>query len=248
MLTLLASRSVVCQLYAMEYLGAIVAGGRVLAVLRRGAHRGSARGIMAAALAGLALAGCGGGARQDAHEALATYTFELLHATFPTQQAVSEPSSLVVVVRNDSTGTAPNVAVTLDSFYYSEHFPELAAAKRPVWIVDQGPGAIAAPPVESEAISPPGGGQTAYVNTWALGSLAPGATKTFRWQVVPVKAGVHAVEFTVAAGLAGKAKARLASGAPLRGRFTVDVAAAPPGRHVNPDTGQVVPGTYSPIP
>ena len=27
-------------------------------------------------------------------------------------------------------GTAPDVAVTLDSFYYGEHFPELAAVKR----------------------------------------------------------------------------------------------------------------------
>jgi hypothetical protein len=152
----------------------------------------------------------------------------------------------VVTVGNAGTRTAPNVAVTLDSFYYTSHFPELAANKRPVWVVERGPGAIPSLPVESEAVSPPGGGQTAYVNTWALGPLAPGATRTFLWRVVPVKSGLHTVDYTVAAGLGGKAKAELPSGGPVAGRFTVHVASVPPARHVNPNTGQVVPGPYYP--
>ena len=60
---------------------------------------------------------------------------------------------------------------------------------------------------ESQEVSPPGGGETAYVNTWALGPLDAGSTRTFVWQVVPVKAGLHTVHYTVAAGLAGKANA-----------------------------------------
>ena len=49
----------------------------------------------------------------------------------------------------------------------------LADPNRPVWIVDDGPR----------------GGETAYTNTWALGRVAPGQTKTFEWRVTPVEAG-----------------------------------------------------------
>jgi hypothetical protein len=200
----------------------------------------------AAALAGLIAAGCGSGARQDTREPKATFTLTVVHASFPPRQSIARPTSLLLTVRNASTRTAPNVAVTLDSFYYTSHFPELAANKRPVWVVERGPGAIPSLPVESEAISPPGGGQTAYVNTWALGPLAPGGVRTFLWRVVPVKSGVQTVDYVVAAGLGGKAKAELPSGGPVAGRFIVHIASVPPATHVNPNTGQVVPGPYYP--
>jgi hypothetical protein len=202
----------------------------------------------AVALAGVLASGCGTGARQDAREPAGTFTLEVVRSTFPAKQSIARPTSLELEVLNKSARTAPNVAVTLDSFYYTEHFPELASNKRPVWVVEAGPGAIPSPPVESEAISPPGGGQTAYVNTWALGPLAPGQTRTFLWRVVPVKPGVHSVDFRVAAGLAGKAKAELPSGGPVQGHFTVYIASVPPARHVNPNTGQVVPGPFLPSP
>ena len=172
----------------------------------------------------------------------------VLASRFPPLQAISRPTSLLLLVQNTSALTAPNVAVTLDSFYYTEHYPELAASKRPVWIVDHGPGRVPQPPVESAAISAPGGGQTAYVNTWALGPLAPGETRAFRWQVVPVKSGVHTVHYAVAAGLAGKAKARLATGGLVDGQFTAYIAPTPPARHVDPRTGAVVPGPYPVLP
>ena len=80
------------------------------------------------------------------------------------------------------------------------------------------------------------------MNTWALGPLAAGATRTFAWKVVPVKAGTHTVHFAVAAGLAGKAKATLASG----GAVTAHVRRRDrPGAaltHVDPSTGKVAPG------
>lgn len=173
---------------------------------------------------------------------------KVLHASFPTKQAIARPTRLELQVQNTGQRTAPNVSVTLNSFYYTATYPELAADKRPVWVVEQGPGAIASPPVQSQAISPPGGGQTAYVNTWALGPLAAGQTQTFIWHVVPVKAGMHTVQYTVAAGLAGRAKARLASGGAVQGQFTADIASAPPLVHVDPDTGKVVPGQFPPTP
>jgi hypothetical protein len=199
-------------------------------------------------LASLLAGGCGSGARQDAREPAASFTLAVDRAAFPAKQSIARPASMELVVRNTSPRTAPNIAVTVDSFYYTSHFPELASNKRPIWVVEKGPGAIPSRPVESEAISPPGGGQTAYVNTWALGPLAPGSSRTFRWEVVPVEPGLHTVDYRVAAGLGGKAKAELPSGGPVAGHFGVAIASVPPARHVNPNTGQVVPGRYPQVP
>jgi hypothetical protein len=207
---------------------------------------------LAVALAGCALlaGGCGGGTRQDAHEASATYELKVVRASFPAKQAVARPTKLELQISNTGSRTVPNVAVTLDSLAYTEHFPELAANKRPLWAIERGPGAIASPPVESQEVSPPGGGQTAYLNTWALGPLAPGRTQSFVWSVVPVKPGAHTVDFTVAAGLAGRARAvaDLRTGAAVRGSFAVTVAPAPATTHVDPNTGRVVIGAYPAIP
>jgi hypothetical protein len=201
-----------------------------------------------ALLALLLVSGCGGGKRADASEPNAGFTMKVLDASFPADQSIARPTRLQLQVQNTSARTMPNVAVTLDSFYYTEHYPELASDKRPVWVVERGPGAIAAPPVQTQSVSPPGGGQTAYVSTWALGPLAPGRTQTFVWRVVPVKAGRHTVHFTVAAGLAGKAKAELASGGPVQGQLSADIAPIPAARHVDPHTGKVVPGQFTPVP
>jgi hypothetical protein len=190
--------------------------------------------------------GCGGGTRQDAHEPDATFTVAIAHASFPAIQAVARPATMTLRVRNTSTATIPNLAVTIDSFSYVSNFPELASNERPIWVVEQGPGAIPKRPVQSQAVSPPGGGQTAYVNTWALGPLAPGHSQTFQWRVTPVKTGLYTVHYTIAAGLAGRSRALLASGRIPRGRFKVAIASRPPATHVNPETGKVEPGRYVP--
>jgi hypothetical protein len=202
-----------------------------------------AAGLLGACVA-LILSGCGGLARQDAREQAATFTLKVLHASFPAKQSMVRPATLTLEIRNTGAHAAPNVAVSVDSFAYTSTYPHLASNQRPVWIVEQGPGKIAAPPVESESVSPPGGAQTAYVNTWALGPLAAGHTAVFRWKVTPVTAGTHTVHFTVVAGLAGKAKARLASGSPVRGSFTADIAPAPPSKHLDPATGRILAGSY----
>jgi hypothetical protein len=173
---------------------------------------------------------------------------QVVHPSFPTAQSIARQTELVLPVRNAGTSTVPNVAVTIDSFDYTSSYPGLSADKRPVWAIERGPGAVASPPVESEEISPPGGGQTAYVNTWALGKLAPGATHTFVWRVVPVKAGTYTVHYTVAAGLAGKSRARLSSGGLVQGQFAVSIASAPALKHVNPATGRVEAGQFPSTP
>jgi hypothetical protein len=201
---------------------------------------------MAAVPAAL-VSGCGG-ARQDAHEVSRGYAMEVVRAKFPVSQSIARPTSFALQVRNAGPRTVPNIAVTLDSFYYTEHYPELAADKRPIWVIEQGPGPAARPPVQTQEISKPGGGQTAYVNTWALGPLAPNGTQTFIWRVVPVKAGVYTVHYTIAAGLAGKGKAQLPSGRPVQGQLTASIAPIPPKTHVDPQTGRVVSGTFPLVP
>jgi hypothetical protein len=191
------------------------------------------------------VAGCGAGTRQDAGEPSASFEMKLLHASFPTKQSIARPATMELQVQNTGAHAVPNLAVTVDSFDYTiAPLNELAANKRPIWAIEQGPGAIAKAPVETQEVSAPGGGQTAYVNTWALGRLAPGKTATFTWKVVPVKPGTHTVHFAVAAGLSGKAKARLASGGLANGQFTVDIAPAPPVTHVNPSTGRIEVGAF----
>jgi hypothetical protein len=194
-------------------------------------------GVLLGALAG----GCGG-TQRDAHEAQATYTVEVAQARFPAKQEISHDTQLALIVRNTGAQTIPNVAVTLDSFYYTSTYPKLSSSKRPVWIVNTGPGAIAAPPVRTEEVNPPGGGETAYVNTWALGALAPGKSRRFVWRVTPVKAGPHTVHYTVSAGLDGRALARLAGGERATGSFVAQVAPTPSPTHVNAETGQVAAG------
>jgi hypothetical protein len=225
-----------------------VRGRRVFGAASRAA-RGAGGLALAGLLAATALlaAGCGG-ARQDAGEPRGSFDVQILRASFPAHQAIARPAELVLKLRNAGSETIPNVAVSIDSFSYDiAPRPELASPKRPVWIVDEGPGAVAARPVQSAAVDPAGGGQTAYVNTWALGPLAPGGTQTFVWRVTPVKAGTHGVAFRVAAGLSGHARAQLLAGGVPAGHFTVDIASAPPATHVNPETGRVLSGP-PPIP
>jgi hypothetical protein len=201
---------------------------------------------LGATLAALAIAGCSSGSRQDAGEQSSVFPVRVTHASFPALQSVAQPAALVLTVSNAGTQTIPNIAVSLDSLSYNTSFPGVASRKRPIWVIERGPGTIPKHPVESEAVAPPGGAQTTYVETWALGSLAPGATATFHWLVTPVEPGLHHVRYVVTAGLAGKAKARFPSGAIPRGGFLVHVAPRPRVRHVNPETGKVTLGPYVP--
>jgi hypothetical protein len=188
--------------------------------------------------------GCGGGSEQTAGEPKRTYKVEVLDLTFKPNQAVARPATMRIKVRNVDSKTIPNIAVTLDSFYYTEKYPELAANKRPVWVVEKGPGKPPGRPVQSQAVSPPGGGQTAYVNTWALGALAPNHTQTFEWEVIPVKSGSHSVHIRIGAALAGQAKATLPNGTRPTATVSAQIAPAPPATHVDPSTGKVAPGRF----
>jgi hypothetical protein len=200
--------------------------------------------LVAGSCAALA-SGCGGSSRLNAGEPDKTYTVSIPYAHFSAKQSIVRPETMTVAVHNASDATIPNVAMTVDSFSYTSDYPGLANNKKPVWVIETGPGAVSKIPVESESVSPPGGGQTAFTNTWALGSLPSGHTRVFSWKVMPVKSGTYTVHYTVAAGLSGNAKARLADGSIPHGQFTVTITQPPPATHVNPNTGQVEPGSYA---
>jgi hypothetical protein len=114
----------------------------------------------------LSLAGCGGGGSSAPRGLALTAT-----GRFPAAQRVAGPAQLRVDVRDDDDRSAPDVAVTIDSF---------AAG----WIVDHGPG----------------GGTAANPQTWSTGPLAPGGERTFTWAVTPVRAGTYTVGWRVSAG------------------------------------------------
>jgi hypothetical protein len=187
---------------------------------------------MAATVAvALALAGCGGsggsGAGQSATYAVAT------QASFPARQSLAEHVELRLTVRNSGTRTIPNVAATLETgsgrdgaaveaFGSRIDDAGLASHSRPVWVVDAGPH----------------GGDTAYANTWALGAIRPGRSRTFTWRVVPVRAGRYTLRYRLTS-TSGRAQLRLADGDAPQGTFDVRVSRKPAQVRVTPD-GRIV--------
>jgi hypothetical protein len=167
-------------------------------------------------------AGCGGGTRQHKNEPSGNFSVKVATATFPAKQTLAEPTKLSIVVKNTDSKALPDVAVTVDSFTKASQQVGLADPQRPVWIVDKGPV----------------GGETAYVNTWALGRLAPGQSKRFTWNVTAIQSGAHNVAYRVSPGLDGKAKVADASAA--SGKFSVSISDKPAQARVDPETGTVI--------
>jgi hypothetical protein len=192
--------------------------------------------LPAVAVAGL-LAGCGSAAEQNPGEQHGRFPVSV-SSSFPSAQRLAERTRFTVRIKNIGRRALPNVAVTVLNPRYgsaAQAFgtliaangpgqPILASRSRPVWIIDRAPG----PCGYSCHNRGPGAAATAYSNTWALGRLAPGRAVTFTWRLTPVQAGAYTVEYEVAAGLNGYARAVLAGGAPARGRFNVRIASAPP--------------------
>lgn len=218
--------------------------------------------IAAGLVAVIALSACGSQQMQNAQEPYGFFPVTA-SAHWTTSQTLSQNTQLVITVSNAGRKTVPDAAVTITDgspdlgtqtlpFQEPLHMPGLASQSRPVWIVDQEPDPSQAPcpqnfnpetytgPNFSACSGGPGGAVTAYSNTWALGRLAPGKSATFIWHLTAVQAGTHVVNWRVAAGLNGKAKAVSPSGggAP-RGSFSVTINSAPQQSYVN-GNGQIV--------
>jgi hypothetical protein len=201
-------------------------------------------GIVAGIATSAILSACGGGGQQDASEPSGTFPVQVTTARFPTSQHLAQHTHLVIAVRNSGTQAIPDVAVTItdpsrgtsvQAFAQYLNMPGVANHSRPVWVVDQGPSSCQFSCQGGGA----GGAVTAYSNTWAMGRLKPGATAKFDWKLTAVSPGTHRIQYQVAAGLNGKAKARLSGGGMPRGTFTITISQKPSQAFVN-GSGKVV--------
>jgi hypothetical protein len=165
----------------------------------------------------LVVAGCGGGEKQDANEPEGTWKVDVISASFPGRQNLAKTSQLRIKVKNLEQRTLPNLAVTVDGFDQRSEDPDLSDPDRPRWVVEE----------------PPDNSITAYTNTWAVGQLPGGATKTLVWKVTALRAGTYTLRYRVAGGLNGKAKTTLVDGAPADGEFVVRVSEKPRPVHID---------------
>ena len=217
-------------------------------------------GTLAAIGAALLLSACGG-QKQDAQEPTGHFTVSVVKAAFPSSQRLSDHTHMVVAVKNTGTRTLPNVAITVTNptaGTSDQSFGEmlttsevnslgLASRSRPAWIVDRPPERLIVTDLSKAKpycrfacqSGGAGGAVTAYSDTWAAGALQPGAIAVFDWGVTAVRPGHYVLQYRIAAGLNGKAKAVLADGSKPVGRFHVTIGKAPAQSYVN-DSGGVV--------
>jgi hypothetical protein len=189
----------------------------------------------------VALAACGSQPRQDEKEPKGNFKVEVTHASFPERQSLAKRSDLVIKVRNAGNKTIPDMAVTVNGFDTRVKNPELADPNRPIFVINGKPENIAGLPEAKEAA--PNGGETAFLDTWALGPVKAGAEKTFKWTVTAVKAGPFRIRYRVAAGLNGKAKAVVLGGGAAAGSFAGTVSDTAPQSRVADDGHTVINGT-----
>ena len=208
------------------------------AARRRG--RSAALGIALAA-APFALGACQSQERQDENEAAGSYPVSVT-ATFPSAQKLAQRSKLEINVRNTGPKTIPNIAVTVKGFGLAEKQQGLADARRPIFAINGAPKALAGLPESKDAA--PEGGETNYVDTWALGPLKPGRGRSFRWSVTAVRAGGYDLRYIVSAGLDGKARAEDdGGGGRPSGSFSGKISDDTPDTRVADDGETVVEGT-----
>jgi hypothetical protein len=196
--------------------------------------------FLAPAVVVLALAGCGGGESQDENEPEGNFQVEVVEASFPGTQKLAKRSQLEIVVRNADQQKIPNIAVTLKGLDYRKDDPELADQRRPQFVVN-GKFKEFGNIEDAQAQTPNGIENPTYVDTWSLGPLEPGESKSFKWDVTAVRAGPYELTYSVAAGLDGKARAIDASGQAPRGVFKGEVSDEAPQTKIAADGKTIIP-------
>ena len=178
------------------------------------------------------MAGCGGGSTtttssDNGGQGSGVYRVEVPVATFPAVQHIDSGAVMRIDVRNIGDRPLPNLTATITTdnantsapaFATRDDQPGLAEPSRPFWIIDL-------PPVD---------GASALANSWTLGSVAPGETKSFIWQVHPIRSGARAVRWRIAPAFNG-GSAQLADGSAPTGRFPVVVRGIAPSATIEPN-------------
>jgi hypothetical protein len=179
----------------------------------RNSPRPALTALVLAVGAAVALPGCGGDDDVKVVDASKGEPFKVsATGSFAENQSLGATNALRITVRNDDDRTIPNVAVIVKGLEHriattNNGTGKVADPDRPVWAVD----------------TPPPGAQTSYVNTWALGPLKAGDSKTFRWKLTPVVPGTHEVTWRVAGGLVEDGPVKASDGGTDRGAFTVRI-------------------------
>ena len=154
-------------------------------------------------------------------------------ASFPAKQRISEPATLKLEVANRGDRAVPNLAVIVET------------ARR------GGPGArrVRARPATTRRSPTPRarsgsstrarrGGESVYTNTWAVGPLGEGQSRTVEWKLTAMRPGSYTVAWRLAPALVGDVT--LADGR-TEGEFAVTISDRPVPARVN-DDGEVVRG------
>jgi hypothetical protein len=171
----------------------------------------NAAALVLLALPPLAMGACGGAKAQDENEEEGTWKVEVVDASFPGRQRLADEVEFRITVRNADSRAIPNLAVTVDGFDQRRESPGLADPQRPVWVIDEGPD----------------NATTAFTDTWSVGEVPEGDSRTLVWKVSAVRAGTYSLRWRVGAGLDGKAKATLPDGDPASGSFIARVSEKP---------------------
>lgn len=205
--------------------------------------------ITAPALA-LALAACGADQSPDIDEAAGSFPVQIVRAAFPPQQEVSRTADLMLTVRNTGDRALPQLAVTVwtgdaglqepkpdGSFSVLPPGAGAGTPSRSVWVLEPGfPKALEqGADLEDIASAADGGARAAQTDTFTFGPLPRGASRTLVWRVTAVRAGRFAVNYALAAGLGGRAKAVDDAGAVPVGKLRTEIVGSPAGCVVTAD-------------
>jgi hypothetical protein len=163
------------------------------------------------------IAGACGQDKQDANEPSGTYKVDVISAAFPGRQRLGETSHLRITVKNQDDEELPDLAISVEGFSQRVDDPTLATPVRNIWLVNR-------PPFNSES---------SFTDTWTLGKVPAGATRTADWTVTAVRAGTYSLRYRVSAGTDGKAKAELPDGSPPRGSFIARITRSARTTQVN---------------
>lgn len=202
--------------------------------------RGAATAVAIAAATGLAA--CGGDESPDIDGPTGEYPVQVTRASFPARQHVAADTDLVLAVRNTGDKAIPDLTATIwtgggdlaaakAAGAFSAQGRAAGSTSEPVWLTVEGfpknlaPGAT----LRGLADAPNGGADAAQTNSYTLGTLAPGATRTVVWRVTPVRRGSFVVRYALAAGIGGGAKAVTSGGATAGGAFRVRIDETPRG-------------------
>jgi hypothetical protein len=198
-----------------------------------------------------AIAGCGGGQRQDATGPSGNFAVEVTKAKFANHQKLADSGYLQLAIENAGDQTVPDLTVTINtvaegqpnikspsystgsgqgSFNVRVDDPNLAFPFRPVWVLEQDYPKVIKPgqPLKQLAKTPTSGAASAATDTFQFGAVKPGDSKNMVWRVTPVRTGTYTVHYEVSASITGKAKAVTPDGGPVRGEFVATISGKPP--------------------